>query len=55
MDQCKRLLKYVEEENDKRINSTLNRIEKTELELEEAGLEVPNEEERKSRRRKIRP
>ncbi len=55
VDQCKRLLKYVEEENDKRINSTLNRIEKTELELEKAGLEVPDEEERQSRRRKLRP
>ena len=55
VDQCQRLLKYVEEENDKRINSTLNRIEKTELELEKAGLEVPNEEERQSRRRKLRP
>lgn len=50
LDQCKRLLKYVEEENDKRIKSTINRIEKTELELEKAGMEVPDENERKRRK-----
>ncbi len=55
VDQCKRLLKYVEEENEKRINSTLNRIEKTELEFEKEGIEAPNEEERKRRRNSLAP
>ncbi|WP_197055071.1 hypothetical protein [Alcanivorax nanhaiticus] len=55
VDQCKRLLKYVEEENDKRINSTLNRIERTEQDLERAGFEFPDEEERKRRRNSLAP